>query len=492
MYSYDELMAAERQLWDAYPTGRRVDLRPEGADADVEHGADWGADRTIRADVVTTLLLGGHPARPGAAPALRLAGARITGRLDLGGVEIPHELRFEQCWWEEPVDLNGTVTRTVVFEGSRVPGLDLSRARVEGTLFLRSAVVQGRLSLINARVAGELLLSGATVSNPGDWAVFGGGLVVEGGFFCRGTTFHGGIRLLGAQLAGGLHMERARLHHRRADALLANHVSVRTLNLADGFTVEGAVRLQDARIADQLTFDGSFLAAEGTAVDFARMQAGALVFTPAEPPSSPVDLQHAHVASLEDRASCWPGTVRLRGFTYGSLHDRDVDGVDSAAARLAWLDRDPGYASQPYEQLASWYRQLGHDDDARRVLLARQRRRRRTLGPAARLWGHLLDATVGYGYRPWLAGLWLAALTLVGTAVFATHTPHPTDPGKVPPFQPFVYTLDLLIPIGGLGQRDSWYWPPGTLAWLSYAFIATGWILTTAVLSGVTRTLNRN
>lgn len=83
--------------------------------------------------------------------------------------------------------------------------------------------------------------------------------------------------------------------------------------------------------------------------------------------------------------------------------------------------------------------------------------------PAARVWGHLLDVTVGYCYRPWLAGLWLLALTTLGALSFGTHTPNPVQRGEGAPFQPLVYTLDLLIPIGGLGQRTSWYWTNGDL-----------------------------
>ncbi|MFF7750765.1 hypothetical protein ACFZCP_16210 [Streptomyces sp. NPDC007971] len=47
------------------------------------------------------------------------------------------------------------------------------------------------------------------------------------------------------------------------------------------------------------------------------------------------------------------------------------------------------------------------------------------------------------------------------------------------------------IPIGGLGRRSSWYWT-GATAWLSYALVAAGWLLTTAVLAGISRTLNKN
>ncbi|MGW8970572.1 hypothetical protein [Streptomyces platensis] len=81
------------------------------------------------------------------------------------------------------------------------------------------------------------------------------------------------------------------------------------------------------------------------------------------------------------------------------------------------------------------------------------------------MWGHLLDATVGYGYRPWL-DMWLIALFLLGTLVFGTHDPTLVKPGEGP-FRPFVYALDLLIPIGGLGQRTGWYWADSGTQWLA-------------------------
>jgi hypothetical protein len=492
VYAYEELTSTERQLWDAYPTGRPVDFRTGGAEDDPENGEGWGEERTVRAGVVAALLLGAHPGEPGSVPALRLAGARISGVLELSGAEIGHAMWFEGCWFEAGIGLYGAATRSIEIKAGRLPGLDLTLARVEGSVVLRHTVVSGAVRLLSARLTGELMLSHAVLSHPGDWALFAGGLVMEGGLFCRGTTVHGGIRLLGAQLLGGLHMERAQLHNPDGMALLADHTVVSSLALSEGFTAEGTVSLRGTQIIDRVTFDGAVLRADGTALDCARMQAGVVVFTPAEPPSGVVGLEDARATALHDREGVWPQTVRLQGFTYGSLHESSELQASSVERRVAWVRRHPGYAAQPYEQLAAWYRQVGHDDDARRVLLAKQRHRRRTLALPARLWGHLLEATVGYGYRPWRAGVWLAALLLLGTTVFATHTPTATEPGQVPPFNPFVYTLDLLIPIGGLGQRTSWYWDGGAAAWLSYALIAAGWILTTAVLAGITRTLNRN
>jgi len=491
VHSYEELTSAERQLWDAYPTGRPVDFRTGGAEDDPESGADWGVERTVRASVVAALLLGGNPGQPGSRAALRLAGARISGKLDLDGAEIGHAMWFEGCCFEQGVRLYGAATRTIDIKRSRLPGLNLTMARVEGTVSLRHTVLNGTLGLTNARLAGELVLDHAVISHPDGWAVWAGGLAVEGAVFCSGTTVHGGLRLPGAQLPGGLHMHGARLRRPDGVALLAERAVVGTLALSEGFTAEGTVSLRGAEIADQLTFDGAVLQAPGLALDCARMQTSTFVFTPAQAPSGAVDLQYARVVTVHDRADAWPDTVRLQGFTYGSLHESGGLQDRTVERRVTWIRRHPGYAAQPYEQLASWYRQIGHDDDARRVLLAKQRHRRKTLGLPARLWGHLLDATVGYGYRPWLAGLWLAALVVLGTVFFDAHTPKATEPGQVPPFNAFVYTLDLLIPIGGLGQRTSWYWPGGAAAWLAYALVAAGWILTTAVLAGVTRTLSR-
>ena len=58
------------------------------------------------------------------------------------------------------------------------------------------------------------------------------------------------------------------------------------------------------------------------------------------------------------------------------------------------------------------------------------------------------------------------------------------------PFSPLVYTVDLLLPIGGFGQRTAWYWT-GPHQWLGYGLIAAGWLLTTSLLAGMSRSLNR-
>ncbi|MER6065018.1 oxidoreductase [Streptomyces sp. NPDC001792] len=513
MLSYDELTSPERELWDAFPEGRHVDLRTGVPEDDrATEGGQWGPGRTVRAAVIAALLSGVNAAQPGAAACLRLAGARINGCLDLSDLELGQALRIEECWFEKAPKLLGASTRTIRIVDSWLPGLDAALVRVEGHLDLSRSRVEGCLDLLNASVAGELVLNGTRVCVSEGWAVIADGLRMGGGVFCmHGFTARGGIRLLGAQLPGGLFMQGAHLEcpvplgrpGPRGVALALDSVVASTLNFSGGFTADGAVRLRGARVSDNLTFEGAVLNAaadgDGTALSGLLMRVADFDFTLARPPSGTVDLRGAQVSYLHDSEQSWPDVVELDGFVYGSIkaveagERREAVGRRHPVAyRVEWIRRSPGYSPQPYEQLASWYRMAGHDDDARRVLLAKERHRRSTLHPAARVWGHLLNVTVGYGYRPWLAGVWLLALTLLGTLAFGIHSPNPVQRGQGAPFEPLVYTLDLLIPIGGLGQRTAWYWSNDSLQWLAYLLIAFGWVLTTAVIAGVTRALQKN
>jgi len=63
--------------------------------------------------------------------------------------------------------------------------------------------------------------------------------------------------------------------------------------------------------------------------------------------------------------------------------------------------------------------------------------------------------------------------------------------GPVPPYSSFAYTLDLLIPFGAFGLREA-YGADGAGQWLGYALIASGWILATAVIAGITSAVRRD
>ncbi|MGD6743105.1 oxidoreductase [Streptomyces sp. BH106] len=428
-----------------------------------------------------------------------LRDARVTGALRLDGAEIRRAVRFEGCRFDESVSLEGAGTLGIAFTGCVLPGLAASTARIGGRVDLQWSTIGERdgaaaaVDLAQAEIAGRVRLDGARLVAPGRTALEAGGLMARGGVFCEPEfVAEGEVAFLGAELPGGLWMRGARIRVGVADTCAFVGDAVKASNVrCQGLRTDAKVRLRGAQVEDLVSFQDAELMGPGASLMCVAMQAGAVDLRFARVPAGSVNLRNAQASRLQDDPRTWPATLGLDGLTYDWLGETAGTRREDVTNRLAWLRRQPVYAPQPYEQLASHYRRCGHEDEARRVLLVRERRRRATLGPAGRAWGWLLEATVGYGYRPWIAGIWLAALTLLGTAVFAAHTPVPNKKGEGPPFNPVAYALDLMVPIGGLGQRGGWHWDEAGVQGLAYGLIAVGWILTTTVVAGVTRTLSR-
>ena len=479
------LNAAERRLWAAFPTGAAVVLGD-----DVPAGPD--PDRIVRGDVITRLLLGAGDTRPGAVSAVRLRGAYVTGQLDVTGGTVEHELRLENCRLVEEPDFSNAETRQLRFAGCRMPGFDGGGLRADGYLSLSGSRIEGSVRLPRAQLGGGLRMNGTriTVTDPDQWAIFSGGLVVDVGAFIRDAEITGGVRLVGARMNGGLFMERTTLANPGRIALDAQNMVVEdAAEFSNGFTAIGTVRLRSARFNGILSFSRGHLDSADPsrmALHASHIQADELLLWPEEKIRGRVSLSYSRIDLIMDHPSVWPDELYLNGMTYQTL--RGAEFKD----RLSWVSRDKEFHLQPYEQLAAWYHGVGHDDLARKVQLAKLRARRRGLNPVGKAWNHLLDWTVGFGYRPWLAFAWFAALLAVGTTVFSIEHPQPIKPPEeLPRFHSLIYTLDLLIPLDTFGQQLS-YDAVNWSRWVAYGLVTTGWVLVTALIAGTTRVLRPN
>jgi hypothetical protein len=692
-----DLSATERLVCTAFPRGSWVDLRdapvpagggisglsPEGQEPGSmvpEDASAFGPDRVVRAEVIMALLQGAFSPEPGYTPAIRLRGAKITGRLDLMGATVSWPLVCEYCYFDTVIRMVEATTKTVrmvscfmpAFNGTRMrlDGiLNLSQSRIAGVLRIEQARITGHVSMVgtrvvaptpdgqavsaigisidgslectglhasgsvtietaritgsvgfsaatiscpggraltishaeigkldcgaatfdgqlrmnNCRIGASLSLSAAVLRRPGAIAMSAGGLTVQGGVFADGTfRAEGEVQLVGARLAANLtlagavlsnpdgialNLDRAGIGNVDADgmtctgrvsmigarlaaslsmrdaeitgdpggaALVADsanieaemmlaglqangEVSMRTTTVGrrvlllrarlatpggtalrmsgsqvaadmfcDGMTVDGRVRLAGARFGGQVSLRGITLHnPDGHALEAPAIQANELVLQPADEIEGVVELSHARLELLRDWPLLWPADLRLDGLTYGTLEPRL-----GAKYRLRWLARDPtGYQAQPYLQLAAYYTAIGQTSQARAVQYERERLEHRSATWLARAWGSVQDVTVGYGYRPWRALVWLAVLLATGTVVFSMHHPHPYHPH--PPFIAFVYTLDLMLPVVSLGEKGAFN-PTGYEQWLSYLLIASGWLLVTTVATAAARALSRN
>jgi hypothetical protein len=352
---------------------------------------------------------------------------------------------------------------------------------------------QGEVRLLSCRIGGNLEFDGASLTNSNERALNADRLTVDQDMFCRdGFTAQGEVRLLGGHIGGNLVFDGASLTNPDGRALNAKWLTVgQNVQCREAFTAAGEVCLLDAHIAGQLEFTGARLSDPGAlALHLEGVQAAGLFLLPAERPDGTVSLTNARIGSFHDDQETWPARLRLRGFIYDTLENDQIP----VRARVRWLRRhEGGYTPQVYEQLAAAYRGDGRDEDARRVLIAKQWHRRRVLNPLGKLWNWLLYVTVGYGYRTWLAAVWLAGLLVAGSTVFARAYPDHMVAAKqpVPAFHPIIYTLDRLVPILNLGQKDAWI-PQGVALRWSWVLTVAGWVLTTAVVAGLTAVLKRD
>ena len=252
------------------------------------------------------------------------------------------------------------------------------------------------------------------------------------------------------------------------------------------FTAEGEIRLKGARIGQNLDFSNAVVEnARGTALTVEDLQADRMLM-PAQCHSGLISLRNAKLVELDDKRGVRPDQIDVSGLSYETL----IPPLDPET-RLDWMRRAEAFEPQPYEQLARSYRRLGYDDAARLVQLAQERHRRQTAAPIRKAWGYVQDATIGYGYRPFRAAALFAGLVVVGTVVFWVWRPEAHAEAAGARLNPFLYTLDLLVPIADFGHRDLWN-PDYAQMVFGTLLAVSGWILASTAIAGLTRALNRN
>jgi len=490
-----DLTDTECKVWQAAATGTLVDLRTGDPKLDSpEKGAEWGPERTVQAEVIAALLLGDGEAASLAVRRVRLQGARITGELDLGAATLRCPLALLDCSFVSAINLDEATAPSVRLSGSHTPTVRARQLQTRGDLrFDEGFSVSAGVDLAGSHIGGDLSCTGGHFSNSDGPALFANGLTVDVRMLCdEGFTASGGVSLTGAHIGGQLDCRDGHFSNPEGYALLAYRLTVeRDMLCSRGFSAEGEVSLAGAHIGRVLTcWDGRFSNPDGLALNLFGATVSGTLFVESVELEGTLDLRDAKTSNYYDNPAFWPEQLWLDGFVYDN-----IEGA-SAKERLEWLLlNERGYSPQIYEQLAAVYRSGGRDEDARRILIEKQRRRSAAGNFATKLWGFLLDWTVGYGYRTWLALVWLAGLLVLGTILFGDvyrGDLTPANKGTTPTsFQPFLYTLDLLLPVVSLHVRDAWIAHGAAQGW-SVVFIIMGWILATAAALSLTGLLKRD
>ena len=439
---------------------------------------DWGKERTLRADLLAWLLTDAEASKLVHPSGIGVAGARITGRLDLSYQTVNLPLTLIDSSIPDGVDISFANLR----------GLDLRRSWV-GQVFGDQSIVHGDVML--------------TFGRYGDVSFYRS--EIDGNLDCRGGSFIGddAVSAIQATIKG--------------DALLQA-----------GFETGGVVDFRLAKVAQSLDFKGAkFTGNRDNGLNAERAVIGGVLYWDEvkTTPSTQLDLENAHAGSLWDDRASWPapGNLMLNGFVYEKFSGGPLDGE----SRLDWLALQPPAMQsqpQPYRQLAQIMRESGRPAAAMRAEVAREDALTEYGGMSfgTRVWRTALWATIGYGYQPLRALWWILLFVVVGTMLFgwgySARLIAPTEerayeafvkngvpPRHYPPFSSFVYSLENFLPVVDLHQGA--YWRPNPyhkheprrralkwtgetipailLRWYLWVHILAGWTITPLLFAGL-------
>ncbi|HSO47328.1 MAG TPA: hypothetical protein VLQ68_05280 [Rhizobiaceae bacterium] len=403
--------------------------------------------RRVRAELVRFILLA-HPGAPAMhEKGLRLSGAWITGVLDLEGCRVPRDIGLLDCRFEATPVFLSAVIDTLAFDGSDLPGFDANRLEARGDLLFRSATVRGPILLRGSRIGGDLNFDGAILDDPGGRVLAAERSSVRGGVLLRGAKVKGSLALPGARIGGHLDLVGLTLERPDGDALETDSIQVEGDMALRHASVSGGVSLATAQIGGDLDLTGAQVSRPGEmAVNLDRTTVkGAFFLRAGAKIDGVLSLSGANFGSIVDEPACWPakGDLLLNRCLYGAL----LGGAVESTSRLDWLSRQSpkrwgeDFWPQPYEQLASVFGQMGHDEDKRRVLIEKERLARRARRARARngatmaflaLKDALMGITTGYGRQPLLALVWIFVIWVVGAGLYSfidqRHAMRPNSP----------------------------------------------------------------
>jgi hypothetical protein len=497
------LSPIEIKLWRAIAKGDRLVCGEDRPDA---LGEIYAADEPLNAVFIYWLLTA--PVLPIGRHVLRIANARIDGKLDLEAQTVQCPINFEQCVFSDAVKVDQARLSRLALLGCRLPALEARQLEVQGDLSL----VESELSwigVLGAQIGGRLDLTGVQLNNPRGTAMSAEGVQVGHDVICkRGFRSRGAISLVRARIGGRLDFSGASIGSR---GLLATRAVIGAeINCSKDFKAFGPIRLTDVRVGGIMDFGQADLKADGVPLDLDGAQASSLILPVRHCPVGVIDLRHANIGHLDDTWGTVRYKARLTGLTYDTLSTR----AGNVVTRLEWvaaalpdndeelpLSDDSTYVPQAYEQLAAVYKRDGCEHDGRVVLAAKERERLRRFDHRrlyrrafSRAWGKAFGL-LGYGYK-WYWGLAPIFLLWIGGAlVFGGANRHHemlfVGPGtKPPPFHGWLFSLQAAIPVIDFGQNPMWAPTHFALAYYVVAVLA-GWLMLTLILAAITQAFVR-
>lgn len=555
---FEPLLPAEQLLLDACKAGRPATIGDGKRPTKKEQNTN-----EIRAEFLRSLILTERESID--QKGIQFHGAYVSGSFDFDSCETNLPFWFLDSFFQTKIILSGSRIKHLSLNGSAIVGLNANRAKIEDGVWMRNSFVSnGEINFSSATIKNNFSIENALLNNTDGIALNCDKIKVGGGIFLRnGFKAIGEVKLLWGEIGSSLDCVGGFFKaSKNGIALNCHGLKVngsvflsrhRATNKFSVFKANGMVDFLSSSIAVNFTCDfGIFNNPNKVALNCDKMSVGGGFFTRKTKISGVLNLTVANLGILSDNRKFWNQIylkhIILNGCTYTHIDG----GSHNVKDRKQWLTKMPKFEPQPYKQLAKVLRDMGHISDANEIMIEYHDKRSKEFKSGLKksfFWFY--RSFSDYGYSPskvvkWMFWVWLVCSIVywhaANTGVFAPSNPivfqnvgyayncspkevgfrdiiykeengsknwyYSSLKGEYTTFQPFLYSLDVILPVVDLYMEKDWgvYIPtssgyfdwlnPSTITfnhivrlivWLEILF---GWALSlilVAILSGLAK-----
>ncbi len=517
--------AAEKRLVECCARGEV--WAPQGWDWEKPvRPAEKTASNTVRAELIRFLVLGGDSRHPVHEEGVMVHGAWITGRFNLHQCRAAVRLSLKHCHFDSAPNLTAAHLPELALSGSLLPSLPADRLKVDGGVYLRDGfIATGEVRMLGAEIGGNLECGKGTFTNKDGNALSADRVKVTGSVFLRdGFAATGAVRMLGAEIDGDLACSNGTFTNKGGDALSADGIKVAGSLILRTATANGAITLTAAQIGTLIDQGFNWLAG-GHLLDGLRYDR---IIGPTDAARRIAWLKSQRTDQLNPRdwaPQPWEQLIKvLREMGHpGAAAEvaMEKQRMMRAAGQIGTREPNPRFESGWRHALDVWWTPL-HNRLARGFhdfygwLAGYGYRPTRIAGRMAMVW--LVFGCLYWGAADGYGAIGPANPVITSSALYpdaerlcghgnepgkARWTECPGVPDEYSTFQPFVYSLDLILPLIDLQQEADWapiaegptgndLLPGVIVRWVMWLEILFGWFASLMFVAIVSRLVEKD
>lgn len=426
-------------------------------------------------------------------------------------MNVKHDVFFRRAVFEGSVDFDRAIVEDFFADDARFSnterGVTFNDMKARNASF-QKAVFEGSVDFTGAGIAGSFTADEVEFKNEEKEADFNRMKARDASF--EKAVFEGPVNFIGADLTAELNMKEAHFKNKEKGADFST-MNVGDVAVFEEALLEGPISFADSSFLDLIIGDVERDACAVPKLDLSRsvikrelrVQRIRIIdliapWLHVEGPADFTGLTVEHSADLSDddfttldlTGSGWPTepeAFQMQRMSYKYLN-ADSDESESHHTLLNLIDR-AAYSADMYGKLETFFSRQGYAEDADRAFIAGKRRERQEFLHGIRSFGSLLlDWLVGYGRRPWQAGIPCAVLVALGCVLFSPKKMEPQKPEDAARvYSRFWYSLGLFLPFVDLQAHKVWK-PKADQTFLrNYmrVHILLGWILIPILLAAL-------